>query len=108
MFEYLKRNYALTNKGRTNQVYPAQPSSTQVSKISGQHPLSIFPIILSIRIHGDHGREFTNTLFGDLCQLFEIKMPLSSIAHTQSIESIERFHDILVEMIRFNQADHRD
>lgn len=36
----------------------------------------------------------------DLCELYKIKLTISSVDHPESNGSIERFHDTLSEMIQ--------
>lgn len=101
------RNYVLTLRDELTKFSQAYALADKSAKTVASTLLVYFQHFgTPLRIHCDYGREFDNTLFRDLCKLFDIKITFSSVGHPQTNGSLERFHSTLLEMIRIHMSEH--
>lgn len=109
ILEIPDKNYVLTIMDELTKFIQAYPISDKSSKSVVNTLLLYFQHYgTPLRIHSDSGKEFTNQLMKDLCNLYDIKLTCSSVNHPQSNGSLERFHATLLEMIRvMNTEDPR-
>ena len=80
LFKYLTRNYALTVRDELTKLTRAYPIEDKKDSTVLNTLLVFFQHYSTpLRIHRDNGREFENALLKDLCELYDIKLTLSSV-----------------------------
>lgn len=106
ILEVPTKNYILVIRDELTKFTQAYPLSNKTAQSVVNTLLLYFQHYgTPIRIHCDSGREFNNTVFKDLCTLYDIKISFSSIGHPQSNGSVERFNATLLEIIRAHLSD---